>query len=85
MEACIRHTELPHTSRLFADYLYDFERVARFYAHSPHDFRSFQNAATRMHFPDERRAELVHALREENGDSSLLETLARPGTVAVAT
>ena len=36
MEAdCLRHTDFPHTSRLFAEYLYDFERVSGFYDYSP--------------------------------------------------
>ena len=34
---CLPHTSLPGTSALFADYLYHFDRVQRFYAHSPHD------------------------------------------------
>src|SRR6185295_4757342 len=28
--ACLRHTELPGTSKLFADFSYHFDRVARF-------------------------------------------------------
>ena len=33
--ACIRHTDLPGTSRLFGDFVYRFERVASFYQHNP--------------------------------------------------
>ena len=38
--ACLRHTEIPHTSALFSDFQYHFDRVARFYAHDPHDSRA---------------------------------------------
>ena len=82
---CIRHTELPGTSTLFADYLYRFERVARFYEHDPHDFESFRRAAAAIDLPAERRAALVDALREQNGASAVLDRLAQPGTVAVVT
>jgi bacillithiol biosynthesis cysteine-adding enzyme BshC len=83
--ACVRHTDLPHTSKLFADYVYHFDRVARFYSHDPHDPESFRRAATAIHFPAERRAELVNALREQNAPGPALERIAQPGTVAVLT
>ncbi len=82
---CVRHTDLPHTTRLFADYLYHFDRVAPFYAHSPHDPSSFERAAKQVQFPDERRTELVSALRAMNGGHPALGELARPGTFAVVT
>ena len=43
--ACIRHTDLPGTSKLFADFSYHFDRVAAFYRHDPHDPASFAAAA----------------------------------------
>jgi bacillithiol biosynthesis cysteine-adding enzyme BshC len=83
--SCIRHTELPGTSRLFADFSYHFERVARFYRHNPHDPEAFMAAAREIDYPDNRRAAIVEALRAQNGDSESLSKLARPGTVAVVT
>jgi bacillithiol biosynthesis cysteine-adding enzyme BshC len=83
--ACVRSSELPNTSALFADYLYRFERVARFYAHDPHDFESFRRAAAAVDFPAERRAALVAALGEQHPPGANLEKLAQPGTVAVMT
>lgn len=83
--ACVRHGDLPNTSQLFTDYLYHFERVAAFYAWSPHEPASYRGAAARIEFPAERRAALVAALREQNGDSAALEALAQAGTVAVLT
>ncbi len=83
--ACIRQTDLPHTSRLFADFVYHFDRVARFYTHTPGKAESFQSAAAEIRYPDDRRAALVAALRATNGDSASLDLLARPGTLAVVT
>ncbi len=83
--ACLRHTDLPHTSRLFADFLYHFDRVRQFYSHNPADFNSFAAAAGEIEYPAERRAALVAALRVQNGDSPSLELLAKPNTVAVVT
>jgi bacillithiol biosynthesis cysteine-adding enzyme BshC len=83
--ACLPHTELPHTSKLFADYLYNFGRVAPFYAHNPHDAGSFRKAASAISFPADRRASLIAALREQNEPSYSLDALARPDTVAVLT
>ncbi len=82
--ACIRHTDLPGTSRLFADFSYHFDRVAQFYGHNPHETESFRRAAGQIVYPDERRAALVQALRG-HGDSENLNRLAQPGTVAVIT
>src|SRR5713226_8121060 len=83
--ACLRQTEIPHTSRLFSDFQYHFDRVARFYAGQPGDSLSYASAAKEMRFPAERRSELVAALRSRNGESASLDLLARPGTVAVVT
>jgi bacillithiol biosynthesis cysteine-adding enzyme BshC len=82
---CVRHTELPHTTRLFADFVYHFDRVKRFYAHAPFNRAEYAAAAAQIDFPDDRRAALVEALRIQNGDSESLRQLAQPGTVAVVT
>ena len=83
--ACIRHTDLPGTSKLFADFSYHFDRVARFYGHDPHDPASFDAAARQIDYPDSRRAALVRALEGQNGPSDALVRLAQPGTVVVVT
>src|SRR5579884_1640323 len=83
--ACLRHTEIPHTSKLFSDYQYHFDRVARFYSGWPGDPASFDRAARELSYPDDRRAALVSALRAINPDNPALERLAQPGTVAVVT
>lgn len=83
--ACLRHTEIPHTSSLFADFQYNFDKVARFYDYNPHDGRSFAAAAAQLDYPDDRRAALVEALRASNRETASLDLLARPGTMAVVT
>jgi bacillithiol biosynthesis cysteine-adding enzyme BshC len=84
--ACIRQTLLPRASRLFEDYSYHFDEVARFYRHDPHDATSFHRAAAELSsYPEERRARLIEALRPLNPDSRALETLAKPGALAVVT
>jgi len=83
--ACIRHTDLPGTTQLFADFTYHFDKVARFYRYNPHDPASLAAAAREIDYPAERRAAMVAALHAQNGDSESLRRLAEPGTVAVVT
>lgn len=83
--SCIRYTDLPHTSKLFADFTYRPDRVQAFYPHLPSQPGVFEEIAREMHFPPERRAALVAALRQQNGDSPALEQLGRQGTVAIVT
>src|SRR5438067_1076811 len=82
---CVRHTELPHTSALFADVLYHPDRTAAFYRHPVRDLDAYRAAASEVRFSEEQRAALVAALRIQNPDSPALQRLAQPGTLAVAT
>ena len=86
--SCIRHTELPHTTKLFADFVYHFECVARFYHHPPFDPESYQAAAAELRFEPARRAALVEALRQEKQNTSPealrnLDLLSQKGTPVV--
>lgn len=83
--ACVRHTELPNASKLFTDFVYHFHRVAPFYAGNPADVESYRTVAAKIHYPEPRRAALVAALREKNGENRSLDLLAKPGTLAVVT
>ncbi len=82
---CVRQTDLPHTSQLFADVLYHPDRTARFYRHPIRDLEAYRASASQISFSDEQRAALVSALRVQNSASPALELLAKPGTVAVVT
>ena len=83
--SCVHQTVIPGTSKLFGDYLYDFNKVSRFYSYNFADPAAFRQAAAAVEYPDSRRQELVTILRAQNGESESLERLARPGTVAVVT
>lgn len=83
--SCIRQTLLPGTSKLFGDYLYEFNRVHEFYGAHFSDPEALIESARAIRFPDARRAAIIEALRQQNGDSAALEKLGRPGTVAVVT
>lgn len=89
---CIPFSSIPHTPSLLADYLYRFERVARFYGTDPYDWQALIAAARRREFDPARRAAVVERLEEQNrawgGDGKVEENLRRlrePGTVAVVT
>lgn len=83
--SCLRYTSIPGTSRLFSDFLYNFDRVAGFYDWNPFDPQSFHHAAEAIQFPPERRAALVDALRRQNPNALGLRLLSEPSTVAVVT
>ncbi|MBV9156044.1 MAG: bacillithiol biosynthesis cysteine-adding enzyme BshC [Acidobacteriaceae bacterium] len=82
---CIRQTAIPGTTRLFADYLYDFNRVSAFYPSHFADPEAQIAAIRKVDYPSARRSAMVSALREQNGDSPVLARLAEPGTIAVVT
>jgi bacillithiol biosynthesis cysteine-adding enzyme BshC len=82
---CVRQNLIPGTSQFYADYLYQFNRVARFFPYASWDSEQVIEAAEQVRYPAERRARLVAALREQNGDSPALDKLAQEGTVAVVT
>lgn len=87
--ACIRHSQIPGSSKLFVDLLYHFDRVAEFYAHPP-DLNAAHAAAKGIHLQPEHRHALVEALEARNagGGPKVRESLDRlrePDTVVVAT
>jgi len=82
--SCVRQTDIPGTSRLFADLLYQYDRVSDLFPHRPNDGAALASAA-QFDFPADRRAALVRALTPLNQGNPSLEVLARQGTVAVVT
>src|SRR6266699_1197253 len=82
--SCVRQTEVPGTSKLFTDLIYHFDRVQDLYPYRPNDTQALA-AATKFHFPDDRRAALVRALTPLNPGNPSLDAIAQPGTVAVVT
>jgi bacillithiol synthase len=82
---CIRHTDLPGTSRLFRDFLYHFDDVAPYFQHDPSSPDSLAHARKAIQYPDSRRAQVAEALREINPPSANLDLFAQPNTAAVLT
>jgi bacillithiol biosynthesis cysteine-adding enzyme BshC len=82
--SCLRHSDLPGTSRLFTDLIYHYDRVKDLYPHPPNEVKSLV-AASRFEFPDARRAALVEAMKPLNEGNPSLALLAQPGTVVVVT
>jgi len=82
--SCIRQTELPHTSKLFADLVYSFDQVHDLYPWRPNSLDDIAKAS-QFAFPDDRRAAIVRALTPLNQGNPSLEKLARPGVVAIVT
>jgi len=82
--SCVRHTDVPGTTRLFADLIYHFDRVEDLYPYRPNDIETLQ-AAAKFDFPDDRRGALIHALTPLNRGNPSLGALAQPGTVAIVT
>src|SRR6184192_4111938 len=82
---CVRQSDLPNITRLFADVLYHPERTSPFYRHPVRDLGAFRAAAAEVQLSEERRSALIAALQVQNRPGPALEALARPGTVAVVT
>jgi len=82
---CVRQSDLPNTSRLFADVLYHPNRASAFYEHPVRDLEAYRASAAQIKLSPERRALLVDALRVQNAGSAALQKLAQDGTVAVVT
>lgn len=62
----IRFSEIPKTTRLFQDYLYDFPRVAQFYEADGRDLESLTAHARRVAAQPFDRAAVADVLEEQN-------------------
>lgn len=86
---CIRHTEIPASTPLFVDYVYEFKRASAFYRHPP-ALSAVPAAVAELNFDQGRREALFEALAEQNGAAgpaaaAHLERLRDPNTVVVVT
>ncbi|MGC2209988.1 MAG: bacillithiol biosynthesis cysteine-adding enzyme BshC [Candidatus Korobacteraceae bacterium] len=72
---CMPFTAIPHNSRLFLDFLFEFEKVEAWYAHRPQS-RAVLEYARKLEFPAERRARVADVLERQNrGWGASAETL----------
>jgi bacillithiol synthase len=63
---CLPFSRIPHTSRLFDDYLHHFDRVKQFYARPPLRLDWWQDETRKIEYPAERRAQVAAALERQN-------------------
>ncbi len=89
---CIPYTRVPHSSALFSDYLYHFDKVRQFYTGSPYEPASFTGVATELRKSTSPRAEMVEILERQNrsfgcGEATVenIRRLRDSGTFAVVT
>ena len=61
---CLPHAQIPHTSRLFLDFLSDFPKVQQFYSSSP--YSSEWQKPPRRHYDPERRTRVSAILERQN-------------------
>lgn len=62
----IPYTRVPHSSALYLDYLYHYNRVAAFYNGSPFELSSYQALAGKLKFPGDLRRSLADILERQN-------------------
>jgi bacillithiol biosynthesis cysteine-adding enzyme BshC len=63
---CFPFSRIPHTSRLFDDYLHHFDKVKRFYARPPLGRDWWQDEIRKIQYPAERRAQVAAMLERQN-------------------
>jgi bacillithiol biosynthesis cysteine-adding enzyme BshC len=88
---CLPFPSIPHTTRLFDDYLHNFDRVKRFYAQPPLRQDWWTDEIKKIQYPEERRKAVASILERQNrgfgaGDKTFenIQRL-REGAVAVVT
>jgi bacillithiol biosynthesis cysteine-adding enzyme BshC len=63
---CIPFTAIPHASQLFRDFLYDFERVRRFYSFNPRQRDWLPKVGASLHYDQQRRERVAAILERQN-------------------
>jgi bacillithiol biosynthesis cysteine-adding enzyme BshC len=88
---CLPFSSIPHTTRLFDDYLHHFDRVTQFYARPPLSQDWWADEIKKINYPAERRQAVAAILERQNrefgaGEKTLanIERL-RQGAAAVVT
>jgi len=88
---CLPFSSIPHTTRLFDDYLHNFDHVKRFYAQPPLRQDWWADEIKKIQYPAERRKAVAAILERQNhefgaGEKTLanIERL-RQGAAAVVT
>jgi bacillithiol biosynthesis cysteine-adding enzyme BshC len=88
---CLPFSRIPHTTQLFDDYLYHFDRVKQFYARPPLESGWWPDEISKINYPAERRRQITDILERQNREFGAGEkTMAniqrlREGAAAVVT
>jgi bacillithiol biosynthesis cysteine-adding enzyme BshC len=88
---CLPFSQIPHTTRLFADFLSDHSKVQQFYPRSAYFNEWFKDEALRLAYDSERRQRVSAVLERQNrswgASAKALENIARlrAGASAVVT
>ncbi|MGA9767430.1 MAG: bacillithiol biosynthesis cysteine-adding enzyme BshC [Blastocatellia bacterium] len=92
LKDALRFTEIPRTSRLFNEFLYDYEKVAQFYTDRGRTISPLAEHARvvgAQEFDRERVADALVRINRRAGSPDLtfehIEMLRRPGSVAIVT
>lgn len=92
LKDALRFTDIPRTSRLFNDFLYDYEKVARFYTDYGRTISPLAEHARQVgaqEFDRERVASALERINRRAGSPDLtfehIEMLRHPGSVAIVT
>jgi bacillithiol biosynthesis cysteine-adding enzyme BshC len=63
---CLSFKQVPHSTRLFLDYLYHFDKVRRFFPRAPFSRDWLQDEASRLHYDAARRERVAAVLERQN-------------------
>jgi bacillithiol synthase len=63
---CLPFKQIPHTSKLFTDFLYAYEKVQQFYPRSPYIQQWVQDEASRFQYDSSRRQRVSAVLERQN-------------------
>jgi bacillithiol biosynthesis cysteine-adding enzyme BshC len=63
---CLPFSQIPHTTRLFNDFLYDHSKVERFYPRSAYFNQWFKDQATSLRYDADRRQRVSAILERQN-------------------
>ncbi len=63
---CLPFTQIPHTSRLFADFLYSFPKVSQFYPQPPQYSEWISGQASKLSYDPARRGQVASVLLRQN-------------------
>jgi bacillithiol biosynthesis cysteine-adding enzyme BshC len=81
---CLAFTAIPHTTDLFRDYLYHFERLQQFYPLNPRDHAGLHAYARNLQFDDARRKQVAGILERQNREvGASAATIANIGRLRV--